>query len=76
MQHIFLEILLCGLVYTFLIAFIFVKRKNRNDERGSDDDDEGGLPVNFPPDFDLPPGICLPDDPVLKKMKETEETFA
>jgi len=79
MESVVFEIVLCASIYGFLITFIFVtKKKQTNSKRNdsNDDDGEGGLPINLPPDFDLPPGICLPDDPILKKVEEPEESFA
>ncbi|WP_258102848.1 hypothetical protein [Marinoscillum sp. MHG1-6] len=52
------------------------KRQQDRDNHNDEGDDEGGLPVSFPPDFDLPPGVCLPDDPRAKRIIETEEIFA
>ncbi|MFY0599915.1 MAG: hypothetical protein JXR03_09615 [Cyclobacteriaceae bacterium] len=52
------------------------KRQQKNRNQNDEGDDEGGLPVSLPPDFDLPPGICLPDDPRVKRVEEREEVFA
>ncbi|MEQ9306608.1 MAG: hypothetical protein RJQ14_22025 [Marinoscillum sp.] len=70
-----LDIILFGILYTIFITFLLVKvnRKNRNND--TDSDDEGGLPVSLPPDIDLPPGVCLPDDRTVR-TKEAEEVFA
>ncbi len=77
MNGLVFEFVLCAIIYGFLIGFIFVTRNtNKGDKNGSNDDEEGGIPVNFPPDFDLPPGVCLPDDPILRKVDTPEETFA
>ena len=51
-------------------------KKRRISSDDTDSDDEGGLPVSLPPDIDLPPGICLPDDAPRKTIPETEEVFA
>lgn len=75
MQSIFIDILLCAFLYVFLLAFIFIRESKRRNDKGSDsNDDDGGLPVVIPPDFDLPPGVCLPEDG--PKKKEPEEVFA
>jgi hypothetical protein len=76
MHNIVIDLLLCCFIYSILLAIIFIrenKKKRRNDS--SDGDDEGGLPIMTPPEIDLPPGICLPDDPRVKKH-EPEEVFA
>lgn len=70
-----IDIVLCVVLYCVLLVFIFWKN-NHNKNNDSDGDDEGGLPVNLPPDIDLPPGICLPDDLPKKSIPETEEVFA
>ncbi|MEQ8470101.1 MAG: hypothetical protein RIC35_02905 [Marinoscillum sp.] len=70
-----LDIILFGFLYSIFITFVLVRvnRKNRNND--TDSDDEGGLPVSLPPDIDLPPGVCLPDDRPVRS-KEAEEVFA
>ncbi|MFY0605605.1 MAG: hypothetical protein JXR10_02750 [Cyclobacteriaceae bacterium] len=78
MEGIVIEIVLCVIFYAVLLYFIFQPRNTqghlRNDS--NDDEGEGGLPVDFSPDFDLPPGVCLPDDPILRKIEDTEEILA
>lgn len=51
---------------------LLAKRKRSTD---SDDDNDGGITVSGPPKIDLPPGICLPDDPVRKLREEQEEVL-
>ena len=75
MQHILIDLLLCGFIYAVLLTIILVKDSRRRKRKDSDGDDDGGLPVMTPPEIDLPPGVCLPDDPRVRK-KEPEEVFA
>ncbi|WP_421874718.1 hypothetical protein [Marinoscillum sp.] len=70
------DVILCGILYTILIVFVFVRTNKKRGNNDSDGDDEGGLPVSLPPDIDLPPGICLPDDRPKNTQPETEEVFA
>lgn len=70
-----IDLILCAFVYAILVAFIFI-RENRKRRGGDTDDDEGGLPVSQPPDIDLPPGVCLPDDRPRKTKTEPDEVFA
>lgn len=74
MPGIVFDIILCGVIYAVLLVFIFF-REERNRKNNDDSDDEGGLPVSLPPDFDLPPGVCLPDDPRVVR-KDREEVYA
>lgn len=77
MPSVILNIVLCGIIYTILVVFIFVRsnKKKRNGDSDSDDDG-GGLPISLPPDIDLPPGVCLPDDRPAITQNEPEEIFA
>ncbi|RED98831.1 hypothetical protein C7460_10923 [Marinoscillum furvescens DSM 4134] len=74
MPGVVFDIILCGVVYGVLLLFIFFKNQD-NRKNNDEGDDEGGLPVSLPPDIDLPPGVCLPDDPRVVK-KDPEEVFA
>lgn len=51
-------------------AFIFILGIKwwKSDRKPDDDtnDGDGGIKIPNTPDLDLPPGICLPDSPVLK----------
>lgn len=77
MQTIFIDLLLCAFLYGVLMAFIFIRESKKRNNRDSDNgDDEGGLPVVLPPDIDLPPGVCLPDDRPRIRKTEPEEIFA
>ncbi len=78
MQVILLNIAIGIIGYMLcILLFSFIKGKYQNKRNKNDDgDDEGGLPVAFPPDFDLPPGVCLPDSPHLEKIKEPDEVPA
>lgn len=76
MHSIVIDLLLCGFIYGILLAIIFVRESKKKRGNDSDGDDEGGLPVLSPPEIDLPPGVCLPDDPRVKKQDTTEEVFA
>ena len=77
MQSILIDLLFCAFLYAILIAFIFVRESKKKNNRDTDSgDDEGGLPVVLPPDIDLPPGVCLPDDRPRIKNTEPEEVFA
>lgn len=55
------DLILCGIVYLFLVYFMVTMMRKKNKGYDGDDDDEGGLPVTSPPEIDLPPGVCLPD---------------
>lgn len=70
------DVILCGILYTILIVFVFLRNNKNKGNNDTDSDDEGGLPVSLPPDIDLPPGICLPDDAPKNRQPETEEVFA
>ncbi len=72
MSWLVFDIVLCLIVYAILLA-IFIRKSRRKRDFG-DDDGEGGIPATLPPDFDLPPGICLPDDPRVK-VKEPEDVL-
>ena len=63
------DLILCGILYVILIAFIFMKNKKRNNN-DEDNDEDGGLPVYSPPEIDLPPGVTLPDGDPVKKVPE------
>ncbi len=78
MPVILLDIILGLILYCACLLFFIMREKRQQDRDNHNDegDDEGGLPVSFPPDFDLPPGVCLPDDPRAKRIIETEEIFA
>lgn len=76
MGSIFFELSVLFLVCTLMFTFVFILQTRRKDDKDTDSDDEGGLPVNLPPDIDLPPGVCLPDDPKRHKIIEHEEVFA
>lgn len=76
MHTIVIDLVLCGFIYAILMAFIFIRENRKKRGSDSDGDDEGGLPVSLPPDIDLPPGVCLPDDNPRKTKAEPEEVFA
>ncbi|MFT6865501.1 MAG: hypothetical protein ACJA08_000322 [Cyclobacteriaceae bacterium] len=78
MQIILIDIAIGLVLYTICLFLLIMRDQKRESRRNKndDDDDEGGLPVSFPPDFDLPPGICLPDDPRVRRIKETDEVLA
>lgn len=78
MQVILLDIAIGLILYTIGLFFLIIRDQKKENRRNKNDDgdDDGGLPVSFPPDFDLPPGICLPDDPRVRRVKETEEVLA
>jgi hypothetical protein len=55
------DIIFCCITYLILIGIMFwSKRNNRPDD--SDNDGEGGLPIENGPKLDLPPGVCLPGE--------------
>ena len=66
------------IIYTICLMVFFIKGSPFGGQKGhnDDNDDEGGIPVSLPPDFDLPPGVCLPDDPRALKLMEHEEVYA
>ncbi len=70
------DIILCSILYTILLLFVLVKFNRNKGNNDKDSDDEGGLPVALPPDIDLPPGICLPDDSPSNAKPEPEEVCA
>ncbi|MEP0367812.1 MAG: hypothetical protein ABJN36_18340 [Cyclobacteriaceae bacterium] len=78
MQIILLNIAIGLALYTICLFVLIMRdqRKSRNDNQNDEGDDEGGLPVSFPPDFDLPPGVCLPDDPRARRIEETDQVLA
>lgn len=77
MQVILINIGLGMIIYTICLMVFLIKDTPYDNQKGHDDgDDEGGIPVSLPPDFDLPPGVCLPDDPRALKLIETEEVYA
>ncbi len=69
------DLVLSGLVYLVLIYFMITLLKKRRKSTDSDDDNDGGISVSGPPQIDLPPGVCLPDDPIRKVRKENEEVL-
>ncbi len=74
MMNIVVDLLLFGFVYAILLCVLFIHH-NRKKKKDNDSDEDGGLPVFTPPELDLPPGICLPGDPVGSK-REQEEILA
>ncbi len=76
MKAIFIDIVFVIIIFGAVQVYLsfFIEKKNRKND--SDSDDDGGLPVSLPPDIDLPPGVCLPDDPRRHQVIETEEIFA
>lgn len=79
MQVIIIDIAIGLLLYSICLFVLIMRDQNRqkkNRNQNDEGDDEGGLPVSLPPDFDLPPGICLPDDPRVIRVEEREEVFA
>ncbi len=78
MQVILINIALGMIIYTICLMVFLIKDRRFDDETGhnNDGEDEGGIPVSLPPDFDLPPGVCLPDDPRALKLMESEEVYA
>ncbi|XOV92436.1 MAG: hypothetical protein ACFHWX_19810 [Bacteroidota bacterium] len=73
MMNIVFDLLLFGFIYAILLGVLFIHH-NRKRRKGDDSDEDGGLPVFNPPELDLPPGICLPGDPIVRK-KEQEEVL-
>lgn len=76
MPGIVVDIIFCAVVYGVLLTVILMKHNKGRRNNDSDGDDDGGLPVSLPPDIDLPPGVCLPDDPSRLKTREPEEVYA
>jgi hypothetical protein len=78
MQIILLNIAVGMIIYTIFLVVLLYRDKAFGRRRGKNDegDDEGGIPVSLPPDFDLPPGVCLPDDPKALKLMEADEIYA
>ncbi|MEO9475498.1 MAG: hypothetical protein ABJG41_08185 [Cyclobacteriaceae bacterium] len=78
MQIILLNIAIGLALYTICLFVLIMRdqRKSSNGNQNDEGDDEGGLPVSFPPDFDLPPGVCLPDDPRARRIEETDQVLA
>lgn len=75
MGAIIIDVVLCILIYSILMLFIIISN-GKSDGSTDADGDDGGLPVSLPPDIDLPPGVCLPDDPRRHQITEPEEIFA
>ncbi|MEQ9423220.1 MAG: hypothetical protein RJQ09_02295 [Cyclobacteriaceae bacterium] len=75
MSAVTIDFILSGLVYLVLIYFMITLLAKRKRSTDSDDDNDGGITVSGPPKIDLPPGICLPDDPVRKLREEQEEVL-
>jgi len=73
MDIVSIDFILSGLVYVVLIYFMVTLSKKRRSP-DNDDDNDGGISIAGPPDIDLPPGVCLPDDPRRIK-EEPEEMF-
>lgn len=79
MQIILIDIAIGLALYTICLFLLIIrdqKRQQKNNNQNDEGDDEGGLPVITPPDFDLPPGVCLPDDPRVRRIEEPEEVLA
>jgi len=76
MEGIVFDIVLCAILYGIMLLVIFINNARRNNKNDTDSDDDGGLPVSLPPDIDLPPGVCLPDDPRRYQITEPDEIFA
>lgn len=68
------DLVLSGLVYLVLVYFMVTLLKKRRKSTDSDDDNDGGISVTGPPRIDLPPGVCLPDDPI-RMVREEEEVL-
>ena len=75
MNSVTIDLVLSGLVYLVLVYFMITLLKKRKKNSDNDDDNDGGIAVSGPPEIDLPPGVCLPDDPIRKIRKETEEVL-
>ncbi len=69
------DLVLSGLVYLVLVYFMITLLKKRRKSTDSDDDNDGGISVSGPPQIDLPPGVCLPDDPIRIVREEQEEVL-
>jgi len=69
-----IDFILSGLVYMVLIYFMITLSKKRPSS-DNDDDNDGGISIAGPPHIDLPPGVCLPDDPRRRSKEEREEIF-
>ena len=76
MSNLYVDIILCGLVYCILLWIIIWRRRSNNNPGNGGDDDDGGIPVSKLPDLDLPPGVTLPSGSPSKKVDEYEEAFA
>ena len=75
MNAVTFDFVLSGIVYLVLIYFMITLLKKRRKSTDSDDDNDGGISVSGPPQIDLPPGVCLPDEPVKRKHEEPEEVY-
>ncbi len=74
MNAVSIDFVLSGLVYIVLIYFmVTLSKKKRNSD--NDDDNDGGISIAGPPKIDLPPGVCLPYDPMRRIKEEPEEIF-
>jgi len=75
MNAVTFDLVLSGLVYLVLVYFMITLLKKRKKSSDSDDDNDGGISVSGPPQIDLPPGICLPDEPRRRMKEEPEEVY-
>ncbi|MDA0196610.1 MAG: hypothetical protein O2887_16360 [Bacteroidetes bacterium] len=74
MNAVSIDFILSGLIYIVLIYFMIrLSKKKRNSD--NDDDNDGGISIAGPPKIDLPPGVCLPDDPIRRIKEEPEEIY-
>ena len=69
------DLVMSAVVYVVLIYFMITLLKKRRRSTDSDDDNDGGISVSGPPQIDLPPGVCLPDDPKRKVPMDQEEVL-
>jgi hypothetical protein len=66
-----IDMILCGILYVFLIYMMFKSRRKRRGQGGND----GGTFQLAPPQIDLPPGISWPVDNLPSPQKEEERVY-
>ncbi|MDX1628393.1 MAG: hypothetical protein R3345_06820 [Fulvivirga sp.] len=72
MQITYIQLLYALVLTVNLFALIFLifktKKSDKDQNKKSGDDDEGGIEFMEEPELDLPPGVVLPvDSPVKEK---------
>ena len=76
MAKVYLDLFLCLFTYVIMIYLIFWRKNKSNRSNDKRDDDDGGIPVYNGPELDLPPGVCLPSDPLVLKRRLEEDVLA